>query len=56
MCAGRGEEVLVGVQKKCNGMRVSTYSERLAQALRLPLGPGSALQALLTSSGAASNG
>jgi len=34
----------------------STYNERQAQALRLPLGSGRPLQALLRGSGATRNG
>ena len=41
---------------RARAMAGSTYDERLAQALLLPLGPGRPLQALLRGAGAASNG
>jgi hypothetical protein len=48
--------VLVFMVDVCaHAMACSTYNERLAQALRLPLSPGRPLQALLRGSGAASN-
>jgi hypothetical protein len=49
---------LVSIEKHCGASAIwkSTYNERLAQALRLPLGSGRPLQALLRGSGATRNG
>lgn len=49
---------LVSIEEHCgaSAMWKSTYNERLAQALRLPLGSGRPLQALLRGSGATRNG